>query len=508
MIDPKKSILQLDKPKIVLDELSLSDPIESKDKKVVEKSGAKDETTVGALAPLIVINSYQVKDIRYLRIDLSNKIPELVLRFETKETAFLYSAYPKDGDLLCLFIRAHSEMYKPIRHDYLITEVTGPFPDYDPEVPGDGGRASSNYHTFTIKAQLRIPKLYQHFSKSYPEKTSFQVLREIAKDLNLGFSTNEKETKDSMNWLCPNSSYNEFIDNVAKCSWKSEEDFYDWWIDPYYNLTFVNLNTQLLKPSKEQDKILPAYGPSQGLYGGLSGNDKPLEFETPLILTNDPNFRKYPTHIKAYSVRHAAGYINNKYGYVRNLQFYDTTLKSDKPKNKYVNYDIESITQKNLKPNEILFKGRTNEKIYKDEKKKSWMGTQYFENFHKNFQQAYVQNVINNVENYKVYLHVELASFVPWIYRGQSIPVSIVHANNTDVAANSKDSIKDGPQDPQKYKAGMSQINMFLSGEYVILGSYIEFSNDGDGFKTIFELGKREWQVNPGVGSTPEPITE
>jgi len=505
MIDPRKSILQLDRPKIILDELALSDSANSGDRNVVDGSDNKTEISKGAVAPLIMINSYQVSNINYMRVDLSNKVPELILKFETKESAFLYSAYPKDGDILCLFIRATSELYKPIRHDYLITEVIGPFPDLDPDMIGSGGRSSSNFHSFTIKAQLRIPKLYQSLSKSYPKKTSFEVLRKVAEELNLGFATNEKNTVDVMNWISPNKTYGEFINDVTNYSWRSEEDFYDWWIDPYYNLTFVNLNTQLLKDSDVDEKILTQVGPESNILGMISSVNKPPETQLPLILTNDPYYTKYPIHIKAYSVKHAAGYINNKYGYIQNLQFYDTSLKSDRPKNKYVNYNIESLTVKNLKPNEIIFKGRPNEKIYSDEKRVTWLGTQYFENFHKNFQQAIVQNVINRVENYKVYLQVELAAFVPWLYRGQSIPVQIIHASSTDVTTHARDSIKNGPANPENHKAGMSHTNLFLSGNYVILGSYIEYNGEGE-FKTIFELGKREWYINPGIGSTPEPI--
>jgi hypothetical protein len=500
MINKKKSILQLDKPEIELDELALPDFQNSGNSNLTRNTGDKQEISIGVHVPLITINSYQIRYLYYLKVDMEKQIPELLMIFETDESNFLYSSYPKDGDLLCLFFRSQSELYKPIRHDYIITEVMGPPPLPEPRST-ETSKSYSSYRRFIVKAELRIPGIYQNVCKAYRDKSSFETIREIAKTLKLGFATNEKETSDRMTWVCPNQTVYDFINTVAGQAFKGEDDFFEWWIDPYYNLNFVNMNKQLFGPnSKENDHILAAYGPNHDVHGGLSSLDKPLELDFPLMLTNDPQYMKYPIHISTFNVLNNSGEIINNYGYKTSLQFYDSSLSSDTPKNKYVKYDVESKTPQKLGSYDVVLRGRPNEKVYQLENKKLWIGTKYFDNTHQNIHQAVVQNTLNRVENYKIYLSVEMNSYVPWLYRGQSVPVRIVHFAAHDIESQL------GPRsDKARPPLGSSEINVFLSGVYIIMGISLEFGEDGT--KTKLKLGKREWKVNPGNASIPEPIT-
>jgi hypothetical protein len=198
---------------------------------------------------------------------------------------------------------------------------------------GEENRANGNNTSFTIKSQMRIPGIFQHVSKSFNDKTAFEVLRQISKDLGLGFASNEKNTDDKMKWLCPSKTLYKFINDVCESSWKGEEDFFDWWIDQYYVLNFVNLKKQLLEKSKDETRVLQAIGTENDLSGGLDGNVKPAEVKLPLFFTNDYFYKKYPFFINAYSVKNSSGYIANNFGYSRDLQFYDTKLVNSPNKN-------------------------------------------------------------------------------------------------------------------------------------------------------------------------------
>ena len=498
MLNSKKAILQYDSPEILLDELSIMDEqAASLNANAIHATRDKQEQTLGAQMPFININSYNLRGLEYLKIDMNSEIPELYLVFKTYETNFLFTAYPKDGDLLCLYIKAISELYKPIRHDYTIVEVVCSEPE---AVYGmsENYQATSVYYTFSIKAQLRIPKLFQHVCRAYANKTSWETLRMVAKELGLGFSSNEKNTSDTMTWISPNLSQVWFIENVVNNSWKGEEDAFDWWIDPYYNLTFVNMNKQLFgDDSNEMDNVLVDYGSSQGILGGLDSLQKNPEMELPLLITNDPEYAKYPFFIRYYKVHNRAGYVTNKFGYKTILQFYDTQFPSDIPSSRYIKYPIESKTPSKLGDNEIILRGRPNEKVYADEYKKEWLGTRYFENTHANMHQAPISNLINKMENYKIYLEVVLSGYVPWIYRGQSIPISIIHQDE-DIAGQQFDLPK------EQMNQGGTQVNRFLSGKYIVLGTSIEYIN-GE-MRTMLRLGKRQWQINDGIASVPEPI--
>jgi hypothetical protein len=503
MIDSKKTILQLDKETIVLDELSIIDEINHKNKKTVEAVGSKTETETGFAMPMIMINNYLVRDLGFFRLDLTDKIPQLIFRFTPEDESFLYTSYPKDGDIVSIYIRSTSEIYKPIRMDLLVTEVLSQFTMAQEGSMSDENRANSKNASFTIKCQMRIPGIFQHTSKSFKDKTSFEVIRSIAKDLGLGFASNEKNTNDKMNWLCPTKTLYKFINDVCDASWAGEEDFFDWWIDQYYVLNFVNLKKQLLEKSKDDTRVLQAIGIEKGLSSGLDSNTKPAEVKLPLFFTNDFYYKNYPFFINAYSVKNSSGYITNNFGYSRDLQFYDTKLVSDQPVNKFVKYEVEYVTQKNLDYSSILFKGRPNEEVYKKETKKTWVGTQYGENQHKNIQQALIQNKLNKYENFKVYLETQMHSFIPWVYRGQNIPTRIIHATATQARVNSQEGQKNPPIDSQQHEIAKKVDNKFLSGVYMIMGSYIEYIDSS--IKQSFLLGKREWLINDGRGSDPEP---
>lgn len=506
MIDSKKTILQYEKETIVLDELSISDDMNAGNKSSVDTALNREEITIGYGIPLIKINSYQVVNLIYFKLDMTSKIPTLIFRFVPENELFLFTSYPKDGDLVSLFIRSSSQLYKPIRIDLLITDVLNTFP-----IAGSGGnpiddRANANDSHFTIKAQMRIPGLFEHVSKSFKDKTSYEVMREVAKELGLGFASNEKGTNDKMNWLCPYKTYYKFLDDVCNSSWQGEEDFFDWWIDHNYILNFVNLRKQLLEKSVDDQMVLQSISDGKGLPGGNTSNTKTGEVDFPLFITNDAFYRTYSFFITAYSVKNSAGSISNSFGYMRDLQFYDTKLVSDRPINKYVKYETEYVTEKDLGLGGIIFKGRVNEEVYKKEKKRIWVGTQYGENQHQNLQQALIQNRINRYENFKVYLETQMHSFIPWIYRGQTVPTMIVHANAVQAKMASQEEGGGQPFDSKQHGVGVKVNNKFLSGVYMVMGSYIEYINSK--IVQSFVLGKREWMINDGRGSDPDPLVK
>lgn len=499
MIDDKKTIIQLDKETIILDELSIADESNSGDSLSIENGQNSQEIDYGFGIPLIKINSYMVKNLEYFKLDLSGKIPSVIFRFIPEDETFLYTSYPKDGDLVCLFIRSTSELYKPIRMDLLITEVLNPY-----TISKNDNRSSGFGASFIIKGEMRIPTIYSHIVKSYSNQSSFQVMRNIAKDLNLGFASNETDTDDKMTWINAGFSTYKFLHEVCDSAWKGEEEFFDWWIDEHYVLNFINIKKQLLDQSTDQTKVLAAIGTERGIGGGLNSNHKLDEMQMPLLFTNDSYYKNYPFFVNGYSVRNGSGYISNNFGYFRRLQFYDTGLVSDKPINKYVSYNIEYQTEKSLGPSSILFKGRANEDVYAKEIKSTWSGTLYKENTHQNYSQAVVQNKINRAENFKVYLETEMHSFIPWVYRGQNIPTRIVHVDAFQARVAAGEGMDKPPADREQHVVGRKPDNKFLSGVYMIMGSYIEYTDS----KIIqsFLLGKRNWSINDGRASDPEPL--
>ena len=503
----RKAVLQYRNPDISLDELSIFDtsPQKGDPKANDQASNNIQKKYTGMSEPLIKINNTVVSGLVFFNLDLSGFKPQIMFKFSTVDERFIFTSFPKDGDIVSVYIRARGEMFKPIRMDFIITGVITPFsyPSTLRDSADNNFNASQgSYQTYTIMGETRIPKIYKHISKSFKGNSSDALIK-ISEDLGLGYASNEARTKDDMTWISPNTDYETLIKNISNSSWLTEDDYFDCFIDQYYNINLVNLKKQFDEQNKDLETIRMAYGTDY--IPDLSPGTEAQEVEFPIVLTNATNYSKSPLYIKSFSIEHNAGQINNDLGYFQRIQFYDSELVSDKPKNKYVEYNIESVTNKNLSSRDTLYKGRLGEKIYKEEIKKTYVGTMYFENVHENFHQAQIQNILNRNDSYKIILRVKTRAWNPWIYRGQSIPVNIIHESSTTVVSDSKYSTAANSNASTAPPAGKRAPNIFLSGNYVVLGISVEF-NLIDKLHQVLILGKKQWTLNPGFSSDPNTL--
>jgi len=497
----RKAVLQYKDPTILLDELAIVDT-SSQDGNIEvnnKKDGNIQKKYTGLAEPLIRINNATIKGITYFNLDLTGFKPTILFRFETIDERFLFTSYPKDGDIVSLYIRPFGELFKPIRMDFTINEVISPFNNGNYNT---GRPATGKFLTFTVMGEVRIPKLYKHICKNI-KGTSTDALIKIAEDLGLGYASNEVKMKDSMNWISPNTDYETFIKNIVNGAWLEEDDYFDCWIDQYYNINLINLRKQFDNKNPKIETIRMAYGADS--FSDLSGGTETAEVEFPVLLTNSTQFAKSPLFIKDLALEQNSGSINKDLGYFHKIQFYDDKLKSDKPKNKFVEYSIESVTNKNLGSRDTLNKGRLGENIYKEEEKKTYIGTMYFDNVHENFQQAYTQNILNRNDSYKTILKVKNRAWTPFLYRGQTFPVIIMSEGSNTVSADSKYSAAGGANASLNPSADKRAPNLFLSGNYVVLGFNIEFTPE-EGIHQSMLLGKKQWTLNPGVSSDPNTL--
>jgi hypothetical protein len=502
----RKAILQYRNPDIFLDELSVVDTsVQEGDPQVNDaKTGNIQKKYFGMAEPLIRINSVIVKGLSYFNLDLTGFKPVAMFRFQTIDERFMFTSFPKDGDIFSVYIRAFGEMFKPIRMDFIITEVISPFSRSSSPLNEENNfePSTGKFQTYTITGEVRIPKLYKNVSKVFKGNSSDALIK-ISEDLGLGYASNEPKTNDSMNWVCPNLDYETLIKNIVGSSWLGEEDYFDCWIDQYYNINLINLKKQFDEQNSQIETIRMAYGADYNTDLAPGADTKEIEF--PILLTNATNYSKSPLFVTALSLEQHAGQINNDLGYFQRLQFYDDKLKSDKPKNKFVSYNIEAVTNKDLGARDAINKGRLGESLYKDEIKSTYIGTMYFENVHENYHQAQVQNIVNKNDSYKILLKVKNRAWTPFLYRGQTFPVNIMTEGSSTVSGDSKYTAARGDGTSLAPPPDKRTPNAFLSGNYVVLGFSIEY-NKKDGMHQTMVLGKKQWTLNPGLSSDPSTL--
>jgi hypothetical protein len=478
------------------------------------------EALFGDKSPLVVINGYNItRFLSYFDMDMNGFMPVIRFSFTALDPIFISVNYPKDGDIVSVYIRSAVEgVYKPLRMDFNVLSVSS---DVTSKVSSSGMDpvGEGKNMLFSILAECRIPGIYTHRSRSFSAKTSYEALLEISQDLSLGFSTNDADLVDKMSWICPNYSYYDYIREVTESSFKDDNSFFHSFIDCYYNLNFVNLGNQFgyTDPlTNNPDKVMVLNGGSQTVKpdSALPGVSNPEPKEQNLIITNQWFGSIYPFSINGYMLISGAGQKANKTGYFTEIAFYDEKAEVNNLEEKVVRYDIESVTPENISDGEILQKGRSTEDLYKGERRIEWLGVmnEYSENnpgVHSNYLHAQFQNEMNIQDCTKMTLRVELDQYFPGIYRGQVIPIEIYVFDTRGKRKENAGSLDNGDQNSSS--SGVR--DNFLSGNYVIMGMNVTF-DPIRGMKQVLNLCKRTWFINTSgkseksyPGSNPSIIT-
>jgi len=451
-----------------------------------------DDKEYGYERPVVFINGYFVqKFLMDFDLDFNSILPTVSFKFYTGNPTFIGVSYPKDGDVISIYIRSNVSVYKPIRMDFTVLSV-----DSDRSTDSEGTAI-----IFSILGECRIPGFYTDVCKAFRNKTSAQTLFAVSQDLDLGFASNDFNTNDKMTWISPYISHYNFIREVTVSSYKDDQSFYATWVDAYYNLNFVNINNQLTADNIVQNVLIIPGSATGKANDALFPGIELKSAEVPMLVSNAPQFYGYPFSVTNFTMLSEAGNATNKMGYIQDIQFYnDNTEYKVKPSEKTVSYTIQATTTDDIRENMVLQRGRASEKEYLKEVRTNWMGildTGDNGSVHENYFQARVQNPFNLSDVTKFTLQVETQSYFAGFYRGQVIPVMIYATEKGSRMENT------GISNDQKAQQSAGLVmDQFLSGQYVLMGYSISW-NEEKGFYQVLNLCKREWILN-SAGKQPK----
>ena len=122
----ERNILTVVEPTIVLDELEMTDVesgSENSDGETMKEKPSKFSTMI----PLIKINNYEVQGDRLEMFELESTgfYPTCRFSFYDRDGMFTARFFPKDGDLIQLYIRSQGDetTFKPIRIDFTVEDI-------------------------------------------------------------------------------------------------------------------------------------------------------------------------------------------------------------------------------------------------------------------------------------------------------------------------------------------------------------------------------------------------
>ena len=401
--DPKKEtsgerpcIAQIDQPTYKLPPMVL--------KKTDGTQATLETTSTLGINPFFYYNGIQmdVADLKSMNLYNDGLFPKITLEF--KDSKDVLKKYPPlDDTRFEIFLNSQSTNIKSLHLRFKY----------------ESHKALSR-NQYSIVGTLDIPMLYTVSSKSY-KGTSFEVLREMAKEMELGYNSNIQNTDDSMNWINTNKKIMDFIKEIVAHSYISDDSFMIAYFDYYYSLNFVDVEKEW-KRDISQDKGIDGNAANR-IQSTLKEEDRVMS----LRLSNEKALVKTSSFISEFTFTNNSTYQSLRKGYSTDVKYYDPKSKS------FLEFKVDSLTHDD-KNNKSL-KGQPGDKKYFEENYRTeFKGKIDDDNVHKNYNYASTQNRINLDNLVKIQCDLTLPTPNFNLYKFQKIKIIFVNDSKTPIA--------------------------------------------------------------------------
>lgn len=384
-------IAQIDEPRVKLKPMKHGSSDDNVDNQEISES-------IG-MVPFVYFNGTQIapKDIDVLDLYYEDCVPKMNLTFNDTSGQFrIPESNPIKNPKIELFLNSGSSVLKYIHLKFRIVS-----------------NLDKKNGLISIKCQLDLPDFYKSSFKSY-KMTSFNALREFAKDMDLGYNSNITETDDEQVWSRKGGNGSDFIKEVFQHAYINDDTFVMSYIDYYYCLTFVDVQKEIERDISK-DVGLASTGMS------MAGEEKSeVEKLVPMVISNQHKGHVSPFTFIKIKVNNNTEDLKAAYGTQTESKSYDRIGK------KFLVWVVDALTGDQNKNVET----RTEDDI-KTNTLPRFGGKKDFDNVHKNYAIAYemqMRNFIMLMNN-----TAELLFPVPNfnIYKYQKINVVFVNTRTT-----------------------------------------------------------------------------
>ena len=380
-------IAQIDKPTISLPSMDFSR------QGADIQSSTQVANTIG-LTPFLNYNGSQIndRDIQSFTLYHDGLVPKVDIIFRDTN-GMISKEPPRDDTKFEIFLNSRSANLKSIHLKFKIS-------DFD--------RLPSNQ--YSLSGTLDISKLYRNKFK-VRRGTSFEVLREICKGLEIGFNSNIDNTNDSMAWRNIGDKEYKFMESIIKHSYISDESFMAGYIDYYYCFNYVDIEKEMKRD------ISKDVGIDTG--GVRNPSDKDSDKITRLMLTSEKGQQSSNTFFRKKTERNESTKISMEQGYRTRTKFYDRVKKM------FLVFDVDSTTSDGSKS--LILKGEEGDKeAFDNNYVTKYNGKIDTDNTHNNYNYAVTQNRINLDNMMKNQLDISLPNPNFNLYRFQKIQLFLI----------------------------------------------------------------------------------
>ena len=212
------------------------------------RSGIQQTSIYGIVTPLIQINNITVafSDINSFRLESTGKIPTASINVTDRYKLHSMLDTPSsDNKLRIQIIPAFDNAYKKINITFYINDFNS---------HSDG--------TVDVEGVFYCKKFTEGQYKAFGEVDTYKLFEDIAHDTHLGFATNIESTEqenvlgDKRYMYCDYKSYQQILNQEIKRAPNSQTHIYDWWIDLYNNINFVDVFERYNSMDSDDDMLV------------------------------------------------------------------------------------------------------------------------------------------------------------------------------------------------------------------------------------------------------------
>lgn len=418
------------------------------------KPHAKEIKNTLGYMPFVYYNGIQIEPIyiKTFTMSVQELLPTVSITFEDQWGLMNDRGMPLDDSKITVFISSRSPALKSIFMRFKITSF------------------SNNGNIFVLNGVCDINRMFLRKFESYSNMTSFECLQEFAKRAGLGFNSNVNDSNDKMTWINPGKKGSEFVKDVIAKSYRNDSSFVWCYVDPYYNLNYIDVE-EALKIDVKSDIGINTIGLNN--VDVFRDDNKVID----LILTNDKSMSSSNHYFESWSLINNSTSISLEKGYLNKVKFYDINALN------FLIFDIDSITSEGDQT--IIMKASPqDEEYFKEHVTTTYVGKLDTTNMHKNYNYSVVQNKQNIEDVQKIGIKLNMTSPNFNLYRFQKVRVIISNKGSTPTHG---------------------LINNRLTGEWMIID--IRYTQIDGKFRQYLTLVKRELELAPEEQNDENPAS-
>ena len=380
-------IAQIDPPSVNLPPIKFDIP-PSDDQAVLEMA-----TSIG-LNPFLWMNGYQIKEKNIMALSLYHEgmVPCCQATFVDEAGILKKQGFPTDDIPFEVFLTSGSKYIKAIHLKFKMTNF----------------RENSD-KSHSITGMLDLKDFYKVNFNSYIG-TSFEILRNMCKELQLGFNSNINATNDTMKWSNVGQPWRDFMTSIIQHSYISDTQFTMGYIDFYYSFNYVDVEKEWQRDNATD------VGISLGSQNKMTSANEEEKLQR-LVLTNEKSMNGSDLFFTNPQIMNNSTAKSIQSGQRTITKYYDTAAKS------FLIFDIESQTSDD--PNKVILKGKQGE--LEESYTTNFGGKIDTQNVHVNYAYARDLNGRNLNEMNKISVSLELPTINYNLYKYQKINLKFIN---------------------------------------------------------------------------------